>query len=80
MSPLRAWDRFWFGPVSARPLGMFRVAFGLIALEHLALLAADLDHWLTDAGLLVGADARLLAGPLRPSSVRTGSRASSSTP
>ena len=25
MNPLRAWNTFWFRPVSARPLGAFRV-------------------------------------------------------
>jgi hypothetical protein len=67
VSPRRAWDKFWFGPVSARPLGAFRIAFGLVVLWHLALLAIELDYWLTDAGLLRGVEARLVAGPLRPS-------------
>ena len=30
MNPIRAWNRFWFAPVSARPLGAFRVVFGLL--------------------------------------------------
>jgi hypothetical protein len=67
MSPLRAWNQFWFSPISARPLGFFRIVFGLIALANLALVAFDMDYWLTDAGLLQGAEASLLAGPLRPS-------------
>jgi hypothetical protein len=67
MNPLRSWNRFWFGPISARPLGAFRIVFGLVALEHLALAWIDLDHWLTDAGLLRGDEARLVAGPWRPS-------------
>jgi MFS family permease len=32
MNPIRAWNAFWFGPISARPLGAFRIVFGLIAL------------------------------------------------
>jgi hypothetical protein len=67
VTPLRAWNRFWFGPISARPLGVFRIVFGLVTLEHLALLGIDLDHWLTDAGLLRAGEARLVAGLLRPS-------------
>jgi hypothetical protein len=67
VTTLRAWNRFWFGPISARPLGVFRIVFGLVVLEHLALLWIDLDHWLTDAGLLRGGEAALAAGPWRPS-------------
>lgn len=67
MNPLRAWNAFWFRPVSARPLGAFRVVVGLLALTHLGLLSFELDHWLTDRGLLRGDEARVFAGPLRPS-------------
>jgi len=67
MNPLRAWNRFWFGPISARPLGVFRVAFGLILLAHLAIVSVDFDHWYTDAGLLRGTEARETAGAWRPS-------------
>ncbi|MBX6313347.1 MAG: HTTM domain-containing protein [Isosphaeraceae bacterium] len=67
MTPLRAWNRFWFGPISARPLGAFRILFGLIVLAHLALLWPESDLWLSDAGYLQGSEARELAGPLRPS-------------
>ena len=67
MSPLRAWNRFWFSPVSARPLGVFRIVFGLVALANLAFMAFEIDYWFTDAGLLHGNESRLIAGPLRPS-------------
>lgn len=67
LNPLRAWNAFWFAPVSARPLGAFRVLVGALALCHLGLLSFDLDHWLTDRGLMAGADAREVAGPFRPS-------------
>ena len=50
MNPLRAWNPFWFAPISARPLGAFRIVFGLVALANLALLSVDLDYWFTDAG------------------------------
>jgi hypothetical protein len=67
MNPLRAWNTFWFRPISARPLGAFRIVFGLIILANLGLISVDLDYWLTDQGLLQGTEARLLAGPWRPS-------------
>lgn len=67
MNPLRAWDRFWFAPTSARPLGAFRIALGTLALVNVLMLLANPDPWLTDAGILRGGEARELAGPLRPS-------------
>lgn len=67
MNPWRAWNTFWFGPISARPLGAFRIIFGLVVLANLAIASADLDHWFTGLGLLQGAEARAVAGPLRPS-------------
>ncbi|MGE3817880.1 MAG: HTTM domain-containing protein [Isosphaeraceae bacterium] len=67
MNPLRLWNAFWFGPISARPLGVFRVVLGLLTLAHLGMLTVDVDHWLTDQGLLRGTEALELAGPLRPS-------------
>lgn len=80
MNPVRAWNRFFFGPISARPLGLFRIVFGVVILSFLALRAFDFDYWFTDAGLLQGSEAREAAGPLRfsplqyvqdPVSVRT---------
>ena len=65
MNPLRAWNRFWFGPISARPLGVFRIIFGILVLAHLAFISVELDYWYTDAGLLQGDQARVVAGPLR---------------
>src|SRR5271157_3354838 len=65
MNPLRAWNRFWFGPVSARPLGVYRIVFGLLVLAHLAFISVELDYWYTDAGLLQGNQARIFAGPYR---------------
>jgi hypothetical protein len=67
MNPLRAWNTFWFQPISARPLGAFRIVVGILTLAQLGFLSVDLDYWLTDRGLLQGAEARELAGPLRPS-------------
>jgi hypothetical protein len=65
MSPLRAWNRFWFNPISARPLGAFRIVFGLVMLANLAIQAFDLDYWLTSAGMLLSSEAREVAGELR---------------
>jgi hypothetical protein len=65
MNPLYAWNRFWFSPISARPLGTFRIAFGLMVLTHLGLISVDLDFWYTGVGLLQGDEARLAAGDLR---------------
>ena len=28
MNPFKDWSRFFFGPISARPLGAFRIVFG----------------------------------------------------
>lgn len=67
MNPVRAWNTFWFRPISARPLGVFRILIGLIALGQLWMISFDLDYWLTDQGLMQGTEARILAGPLRPS-------------
>ena len=65
MNPIRAWNRFWFAPISARPLGAYRIVFGILVLVHLLLISVDLDYWYTDAGVLRGTEARELAGPLR---------------
>jgi HTTM domain len=65
MNPLRVWNRFWFGPISARPLGLYRILFGLFVLAHLVFISFELDYWFTDAGLLQGNEATLVAGPLR---------------
>ncbi len=65
--PIRAWNRFFFGLVSAKPLGAIRILYGLVALANLAFCAVDLDYWYTDSGLLRGDEAWVMAGPLQPS-------------
>jgi hypothetical protein len=67
LNPLKAWNTFWFRPISARPLGAFRILLGLLTLAQLTIISFDVDHWMTDAGVLHGDEARLVAGPLRPS-------------
>jgi hypothetical protein len=65
VNPLKAWNRFLFGPISARPLGLFRIVFGLLILIYLSLMTVEFEHWYTGAGLLQGTEAREAAGPLR---------------
>ncbi len=65
MNPLKDWNRFLFGPISARPLGAFRIVFGVLILIYLALMTVEFDHWYTGAGLLQGTEAREAAGPFR---------------
>jgi len=63
--PIRAWNAFFFRPTSARPLGAIRILFGLLALANLGFSAVEIDHWYSDAGLLRGDEARIVAGPLQ---------------
>ena len=65
MNPLKDLNRFLFGPISARPLGVFRIVFGVLILIYLALMSVEFDHWYTGAGLLQGTEAREAAGELR---------------
>jgi Vitamin K-dependent gamma-carboxylase len=65
MNPISAWNRFLFGPISARPLGAFRILFGLVLLVYLAVMSVEFDYWYTGAGLLQGSEARDAAGPYR---------------
>jgi len=65
--PIRAWNRFFFGLVSAKPLGLIRILYGLIALANLGFCSVDLEYWYTDLGLLRGDEAWVMAGPLQPS-------------
>ena len=63
--PIRAWNRFFFQPTSAKPLGALRIGFGLLALANLAFCAVELDHWYSDAGLLQGVESSVVAGQLQ---------------
>jgi Vitamin K-dependent gamma-carboxylase len=65
VNPFRDFSRFLFGPISARPLGAFRIVYGVIMLMYLGLMTVEFDHWYTGAGLLQGAEARVAAEPLR---------------
>jgi Vitamin K-dependent gamma-carboxylase len=65
MNPIRAWNTFLFGPISARPLGLFRIVYGVLVLAYLGLAVAEFDLWYTGKGMLRAAEAREAAGPLR---------------
>ena len=58
MNPIKAWNRFLFGPISARPLGLFRIVFGVLIMAYLTMMTVEFDHWYTDRGLLQGTEAR----------------------
>jgi hypothetical protein len=70
MNPIRSWNRFFFGPVSARPLGAFRIAYGVLMLIYLSLMTVEFDLWYTGAGVLRGTESREAAGPLRFSALQ----------
>src|SRR3954470_4481573 len=64
-----SWRRFWFEPESTAPLGLVRVAFGLLVLAWAASLAPDLLTFLAPHGLLPKTphtDAPALWSLLRP--------------
>jgi hypothetical protein len=65
VNPLRAWNRFCFEPVSARPLAVFRIVYGLLMIAYLALMVDEFDYWYTGRGFLRGIEVREAAGPLR---------------
>jgi hypothetical protein len=65
MNPLKDWNRFFFGAISARPLGVFRIVFGLLLLIYLGVMTVEFDHWYTSAGWLQGSEPREAAGPFR---------------
>src|SRR6185437_1729378 len=54
MNPIKAWNRFLFAPISARPLGLFRIAFGVLLLIYLLMMTVQFDYWYTNNGLLQG--------------------------
>ena len=48
----RAWNRFWFEPVSTAPLGVFRIAYGLVALAWALILLPDAETFFGPDGVL----------------------------
>ncbi len=65
MNPIKLWNQFFFGPISARPLGAFRIAFGSLLVMYLLVMNAEFDFFYTPGGLMRAQDARSVAGPLR---------------
>ena len=61
-NPIGVWNRFFFQSQSARPLGLIRICYGLLAVANLAFCAVEMDHWYSETGLLQGDQARVLAG------------------
>lgn len=49
---IRAWNKFFFDPISTLPLGMFRFVFALNALVMYSIRLADWRHYYTDAGFV----------------------------
>jgi hypothetical protein len=65
MNPIKAWNQFMFGPISARPLAVFRIVYGLIMIMYLSLMWVEFELWYTGNGFLQGNEAREAAGDLR---------------
>jgi Vitamin K-dependent gamma-carboxylase len=65
MNPIRDWNQFFFGRVSARPLAVFRIVFGVIMVGYLSLMSVEFRFWYTGNGLLQGKEALEAAGPMR---------------
>lgn len=52
IKPIRDWDRFFFTPQTAKVLGLYRIAIGLITIYCFALFAKDVTAFFSDRGLL----------------------------
>ncbi len=48
----RAWNRWWYADTGAGPLGLTRIAIGLLVLAYIALLWPERALWFTERGLL----------------------------
>jgi len=48
----RDWNQFFFAPLSAVPLGIFRILYGLLVLTYAVLLFPDRFLWFSDRGVL----------------------------
>jgi len=51
-TPARAWNRWWYGEIGAGPLGLTRIALGLLVLAYIALLWPERALWFSERGLL----------------------------
>jgi predicted DCC family thiol-disulfide oxidoreductase YuxK len=52
MKPIRDWDRFFFEPQTARVLGLYRIAIGLLVIYSFLLFAKDAGTFFSDEGVL----------------------------
>lgn len=50
--PRRLWNRWWYGEIGAGPLGLTRIALGLLVLAYIALLWPERALWFSERGLL----------------------------
>ncbi len=58
----RAWERFFFAPVSPINIALYRILLGLVALNYGALLAPDLMEWFGPTGILPFESSRMIPG------------------
>jgi hypothetical protein len=58
VNPIKTWNRFLFAPVSARPLGLFRIVYGALMVIYLTVMTVEFEYWYTDRGLLQGTESR----------------------
>lgn len=61
----RAWDRFFFEPVSPLPVAVYRILHGCLVLAAVAMLWPDADIWYTQTGVLPRALAKELLAERR---------------
>jgi hypothetical protein len=52
IKPIRDWDRFFFTPQTAKVLGLYRIAIGLVTIYCFALFAKDVTAFFSDRGLI----------------------------
>ncbi len=52
IKPVRDWDRFFFAPQTAKVLGLYRIAIGLVSIYCFALFAKDVSAFFSDQGLI----------------------------
>jgi predicted DCC family thiol-disulfide oxidoreductase YuxK len=58
----KAWDRFFFAPVSPGPMAIYRIVLGAVALANYLLLEPDLIVWFGPRGALPLETARIVSG------------------
>jgi hypothetical protein len=60
-----AWNRFFFQPIPAYSLGLFRIAYAAVLLVILALLLPDVPVWYGEEGVLPAANVGAMLTPPR---------------